>query len=163
MTVRRATLEDIEQIMEVYLHAKEYMVASGNPNQWVNGYPSREVIEMDIHKQQFYVCEKNGKVHGAFMFFVGEESTYQVIEQGAWKNDEPYGTIHRLGSDGKCRRIFEECLAFCRKQHENLRADTHHDNKTMQHLLEKHGFERCGIVYMKDGSQRIAYQSVGKR
>lgn len=158
MIVRNAVLEDMEQIMEVYRLAKEYMVASGNPNQWINGYPSREVIEKDIKKQQLYVCEENGQIHGTFMFFVGEEPTYQVIEQGAWKNDEPYGTIHRLGSDGTCKGIFKECLSFCREKHANLRADTHHDNKTMQHLLEKHGFERCGIVYMNDGSLRIAYQ-----
>lgn len=158
MIIRNAVLEDMEQIMEVYLHAKEYMVSSGNPNQWINGYPAREVIEKDINRQQFYVCEENGQIHGAFMFFIGEEPTYQIIENGSWKNEEPYGTIHRLGSDGKYKGIFQECLAFCREKHANLRADTHHDNKTMQHLLEKHGFERCGIVYMKDGSKRIAYQ-----
>lgn len=158
MNVRNAVLEDMEQIMEVYRLAKEYMVASGNPNQWINGYPARETIEKDISRKQFYVCEENGQIHGAFMFFIGEEPTYQVIEDGSWKNEEPYGTIHRLGSDGKYKGIFQECLAFCRGKHANLRADTHHDNKTMQHLLEKHGFERCGIVYMKDRSLRIAYQ-----
>lgn len=158
MIIRNAVLEDMEQIMEVYRLAKQYMVASGNPNQWINGYPAREIIEEDIKRHQFYVCEENGQIHGAFMFFIGEEPTYQVIEDGSWKNEEPYGTIHRLGSDGKCKGIFQKCLAFCREKHANLRADTHHDNKTMQHLLEKHGFERCGIVYMKDGSLRIAYQ-----
>lgn len=161
MIIRNAVLEDMEQIMEVYRLAKEYMVASGNPNQWINGYPAREVIEKDINRQQFYVCEENGQIHGAFMFFVGEEPTYQIIENGSWKNEEIYGTIHRLGSDGKYKGIFQECLAFCREKHANLRADTHQDNKSMQHLLEKHGFERCGIVYMKDGSKRIAYQLGG--
>lgn len=160
MLVRNAVMEDIEQIMEVYRVAKEYMVASGNPNQWINGYPTREIIEKDITRKQFYVCEENGQIHGAFMFFIGEEPTYHVIEHGAWKNDEPYGTIHRLGSDGKCKGIFKTCLIFCKKKHENLRADTHCDNKTMQYLLEKYGFEKCGIVYMKDKSLRIAYQLV---
>ena len=28
----------------------------------------------------------------------------------------------------------------------------------MQHLIERSGFTRCGIVYMEDGSPRIAYQ-----
>lgn len=158
MIIRNAVLEDMDQIMEVYRLAKEYMVASGNPNQWINGYPARETIEKDINRQQFYVCEENGQIHGAFMFFIGEEPTYQIIEDGSWKNEELYGTIHRLGSDGKYKGIFQGCLAFCREKHANLRADTHQDNKTMQHLLEKHGFERCGIVYMKDGSLRIAYQ-----
>ena len=28
----------------------------------------------------------------------------------------------------------------------------------MQHLLDKMNFTRCGIVYMEDGSPRIAYE-----
>ena len=50
MTVRNANMDDIEQIMEVYCLAKQYMVDSGNTTQWVNGYPSREMIEKDIDK-----------------------------------------------------------------------------------------------------------------
>lgn len=158
MTVRNANMDDIEQIMEVYCLAKQYMVDSGNTTQWVNGYPSREMIEKDIDKQQFYVCEEEGQIHGAFMFVIGEEPTYKVIEHGAWRNEDTYGTIHRLGSDGKCKGIFQKCLSFCRERNANLRADTHKDNRTMQHLLEKYGFTRCGIIYVADESPRIAYQ-----
>ena len=28
----------------------------------------------------------------------------------------------------------------------------------MQQLLELNGFRRCGIIYVRDGSPRIAYQ-----
>ena len=30
----------------------------------------------------------------------------------------------------------------------------------MQHLLEKNGFARCGIIHVADGSSRIAYQKM---
>jgi RimJ/RimL family protein N-acetyltransferase len=40
----------------------------------------------------------------------------------------------------------------------NIRIDTHRDNAIMQHLLEKNGFVKCGIIYVEDGSPRIAYQ-----
>ena len=40
----------------------------------------------------------------------------------------------------------------------NLRIDTHQDNKVMQHVVEKHGFTRRGIIYIADGSPRIAYE-----
>ena len=29
----------------------------------------------------------------------------------------------------------------------------------MQHVLEKNGFVPCGIIYVEDGSPRIAYQT----
>ena len=30
----------------------------------------------------------------------------------------------------------------------------------MQHLIEKNGFQRCGIIYVEDGSPRIAYEKI---
>jgi hypothetical protein len=30
----------------------------------------------------------------------------------------------------------------------------------MQHLLDKNGFKYCGVVYLENGSERIAYQKV---
>ena len=50
--------------------------------------------------------------------------------------------------------MVEWCLEHC----ESLRADTHADNKVMQHLLESEGFTRCGIIQVEDGTPRIAYQ-----
>ena len=41
---------------------------------------------------------------------------------------------------------------------QSIRSDTHADNKTMQHLIEADGFTRCGIIYIADGTPRIAYQ-----
>lgn len=36
--------------------------------------------------------------------------------------------------------------------------DTHKDNKITRHLIEKNGFAKCGIIYVADGSPRIAYE-----
>ena len=47
-TIRRATYDDIPAIMQVIDAAREMMHASGNVNQWINGYPSKEVIHADI-------------------------------------------------------------------------------------------------------------------
>jgi len=30
----------------------------------------------------------------------------------------------------------------------------------MQHVIEKNGFKKCGIIYVKDGSERIAYELI---
>ena len=54
-----------------------------------------------------YAVEINGRFCGAFVFFIGEEPTYRIIEDGAWIDDGPYGTIHRVASDGTERGIFE--------------------------------------------------------
>lgn len=157
--IRTAERSDLEKMLEIYKTARAYMRGSGNPSQWGDSYPPRELLEEDLAQKQLFVCVENSTIYGVFAFIIGEDSTYRLIEDGAWKNDKPYGTIHRLAGDVQKKGVFAECLEYCRDQIDNLRADTHADNLTMQHLLEKHGFERCGVIYLADGSPRIAYQS----
>lgn len=157
-----ATDTDLDRILEIYDIAKQYMRDSGNPNQWNSSYPDRETLEKDIAKQQLYVYKQAGVIHAVFVLLLGEEPTYAYIEGGGWPNSEPYGTIHRIAGDGKIKGIFEKCLEFCKTKVQNIRIDTHHDNHTMQHLAEKYGFVKCGIIYLKNGSPRIAYHFQGK-
>lgn len=157
-----AQLKDIDTILQIYELAKQYMIASGNPNQWNSIYPERQLLLNDIKKGQLYIYKEDGVIHGVFAYIIGDDPTYAYIEDGAWLNEEPYGTIHRLAGDGKVKGIFKRCVDFCLGKCENLRADTHHDNRTMQHLLKKYGFERCGIIYLQSGAPRIAYQYSGR-
>lgn len=149
---------DLPRILEIYDIAKAYMRANGNPNQWNGAYPDPETLRTDIEKQRLYVYKKDGRIHGVFMLLLEEEPTYAYIEDGSWREETPYGTIHRLAGDGEVKGLFAKCVAFCEKKVPYLRADTHFDNHTMQHLLEKNGFERRGIIYLKNGDPRIAYQ-----
>ena len=57
---------------------------------------------------------------------------------------------------------WKKIMDYCKAQIPHLRIDTHEDNKVMQHVLEKYGFVRCGIVYVSDGSPRIAYELLEK-
>lgn len=159
ITIRRSTPSDVEAIMRVYDAARRYMRANGNATQWVNGYPQRELVEADIAAGHGFVgLDGRGNIVMAFAFIVGDDPTYSVIEQGAWLNNHPYGTIHRLGSDGSQRGVFEACIDYCRSLMPNLRLDTHAENATMHHCALKAGFVRCGIIYVADGTPRVAYQ-----
>lgn len=155
--LRKAQRGDLPAIRKVYRAAKAYMVASGNPTQWEEGYPDC-VLERDLEKAQLYVlCDGAGIIRAAFVFALGEDPTYALIENGNWTSSAPYGTIHRIGSDGRLKGVFSQCLEFCKGLSPYIRADTHADNRTMQHLLEKHGFTYCGIIYTDDGTPRLAY------
>lgn len=156
----KAKSSDLDSILQIYEIAKQYMKDSGNPNQWNGTYPERELLEKDMAAGQLYVCRQDGVIHGVFAFITGEESTYSYIEGGSWLNADPYGTIRRLAGDGRVKGIFRKSMDFCKRQCSNLRADTHDDNHTMQHLLEQYGFVKCGRIYLQNGSQRIAYHYV---
>lgn len=157
--VRPASMMDLPRILAVYDAARIYMRNSGNPHQWGDsGYPERELLEEDIKKGHLFVIEEDGTVRGVFAFMLGADPTYGYIEDGRWPNDQPYGTIHRIASDGKTRGIFAKAFAFAKTRADEIRVDTHKDNKTMQHVVEKQGFIRCGIIYLENGDPRIAYQ-----
>lgn len=158
MHIRKAKMEDLNAIMVIYKQAQDFMIESGNPNQWGHSYPKKDLIEEDIENERcLLVCNDSGP-HGVFAFFRGIEPTYQYIEDGEWLNDDEYVTIHRIAGDGKAKGIFKSAVDYCKGISKNIRIDTHEDNKIMLNLIEKNGFEKCGRIYVADGSPRIAYQ-----
>lgn len=159
ITIRRSTPSDLDAIMEVYDKARSFMRRSDNLTQWVNGYPSRRLVEEDITAGCGYVgTDQEGRVVMAFVFIIGPDPTYADID-GEWLDDEaPYGTIHRLGSDGTHSGMLRACVDWCATQCANLRLDTHADNRPMRRGASRLGFTRCGIIRCMDGTPRIAYQ-----
>jgi ribosomal protein S18 acetylase RimI-like enzyme len=157
MRIRNTTQEDLPAAMEIYAYARMQMKRNGNPNQWGDSRPTLETIEKDIRNNTSFLIFDE-RICGIFSFIIGEDPTYAVIEDGTWLNDKPYGVIHRLASNGRRKGIMDEVLAYCESQIDNIRIDTHRDNKIMQHLLERHGYTRCGTIYVEDGTPRIAYQ-----
>ncbi len=157
MKIRLSQTEDIPAIMEIYDVARQFMKDQGNPTQWDGDYPSAGLIEEDIVAGHSFVIEEDGQLVGTFAFIIGEDPTYQVIEMGAWHFSEPYGTIHRIASNGQVRGLSRQVFDFCCQQIPYLRIDTHADNQAMQAAVLNYGFRECGIIYVADGSPRLAY------
>ena len=147
---------DLDRLLEIYEIAKAYMRKNGNTKQWNGAYPDRETLREDIANERLYVYKVNGEVHGVFVLLMEEESTYRYIEGGQWLNEEPYGTIHRIAGDGS-GGVLAAAVAFGKTKIDHIRIDTHHDNKIMQRAIANQGFCRSGIIYLEDGSPRIAY------
>ena len=156
--VRRASAGDLDRIMDIYRSAQEFMISSGNPTQWGHFYPEEDLIIEDIEKGiSFVICDDDG-IHGVAALCEGDEPSYQYIEDGEWLNDENYVTVHRIADDGAAHGVFDCTIDHCKGIYDNIRIDTHDDNKVMQHLIERSGFRKCGTIYVFDGTPRIAYQ-----
>lgn len=136
------------------------MKSSGNVNQWVDGYPSSEVFLSDICSGNAYLLLRENKVVAYFAMTDGPEPTYNLITKGSWLNDDNYGVLHRIASNGEAKGVFKEILLYASEHYSNIRIDTHHDNKIMQRLLEQNGFVYCGVIFLADGSPRLAYQRI---
>lgn len=158
MLIRQGTTEDISTIMGIYERARLRMVEEGNPTQWRKNHPPLSLIEGDIANGNNYVCVEDDKIVGVFFYAVGHDPTYDVIEEGQWLSDHPYGVIHRIAIDVPYKGYAKKAIDWCFAHHPNLRIDTHEDNKVMQRALQKNGFVYCGVIYVADGTKRLAFQ-----
>ncbi|MDP5105358.1 MAG: GNAT family N-acetyltransferase [Polaribacter sp.] len=168
MKIQLSKVENIPNIMEIIDDAKAYL-ASQNIDQWQNGYPNAEQIENDIEKGESYVViTDENQIIATAMFTTNKESTYKVID-GTWfvNEDENYGVIHRMAIKKEYRKfglatfLFDEFhLQLFEKNIKSLKIDTHEDNKGMQSLIKKLGYQYCGIIYTSYGDKRLAFEKV---
>ena len=83
LQIRKATLDDLDRLMEIFEEARRFMCRTGNPNQWINGYPQRELIQEEIEASHCYVCvTEDGRAVATFCFIQGPDPTYARIETG---------------------------------------------------------------------------------
>lgn len=157
MTIRHAILSDIPAMMKVFAVARQFMAMTGNPHQWAEDYPNEEWLTKDINEGDSYVCVENGEVVATFVLKGGEDPTYKEIYDGQWLNDEPYATIHRIASNGQVHGVLHAAVTFALERYQNVRIDTHRDNRVMLRALDKEGFRYCGIIRCWSGEERRAF------
>lgn len=156
--IRKAIEHDIPAAMELFTAAKGIMRSDGNMTQWRNGYPDEGIVRSDINNGGAHIVERDGKPVGYFALLPSPEPTYSSIN-GKWLDDTaPYFVIHRIASSPESHGVFREIIEYALSVSGNLRIDTHRDNRIMRHVIEKAGFTYCGVIYLNDGSERLAYQ-----
>ena len=157
MIIRPATEADLPALRPVFEAAKGIMRADGNMEQWAApGFPGEALLLRDIARGGGFVIETE-RIVAYFALLPSPEPTYDYID-GAWLTEEPYGVIHRMASYPDAHGIFAAIIDFAAARYAHLRIDTHRDNRIMQHLIEKHGFTYCGIIWLEDGTDRLAYE-----
>jgi RimJ/RimL family protein N-acetyltransferase len=154
MSFRRCQAQDIPAVAAILAQAHAFMREQGLP-QWQGEYPNAEDVKRDVEEGIGWVLEEDGVVAYAALR-EGLEPTYAHIE-GAWHGDEPYLTLHRVAvsqyGKGYVGQVFAHAAQTCRW----LRIDTHEQNRPMRRAIEKFGFKECGVIYVADGTPRIAY------
>ena len=162
MEIRKTRPEELEEVMEIYAHARRFMAEHGNPNQWKNTNPPVERVKQDIAEGKSHVCVADNEILGVSYFAVEDDPTYVKIYGGAWKNSGRYGVVHRIASAGKAKGVGSFCMKWAFEQFPNIKIDTHRDNTVMQKMLKKNGFSYCGIIHLENGEERMAFQKCEK-
>lgn len=159
LDIRPTRPEDIPALLEVFASAKKFMRRSGNTEQWTGTYPDEAAVLQDIRRGASFVgTDSEGIIRMTFALVLGPDPTYAVID-GSWlSHGMPYGTLHRVASDGTYRDVLGAAVTFAATHTEWLRIDTHCDNAPMLNAIARCGFTRCGIVTIADGTLRTAFE-----
>lgn len=164
MEIVKAVKEDLAEITRIYEDARSFMRDNGNEKQWSGGYPGKEDIISDIENGILYKVVDDENIACVFCCLDKPEPTYEKIYEGKWKDDGDYRAVHRIAVSKGCHgkgvaaMCFDYALSFCG----SVRIDTHRDNIPMQKALAKNGFEYCGIIYLQNGEERLAYQKTAR-
>lgn len=158
MKIRSATYSELDEILDIYARARLFMKEHGNPDQWGDVYPPKELIASDLEQGRLFVLvDDENALAGVFSCLRDGDPDYDDIKNGAWLNDEPYIAIHRIASAGTHKGIFTHILNYCLSFSSNIKIDTYIDNTVMQSILAKHGFKKCGTITAA-GLDFIAFQ-----
>ena len=162
-TLRLMQTQDIPNALSIIAQAQSYLAAQG-VNQWQDGYPNEASTLSDIRLRQGYVWEEDASIQAVITITFDGEPTYEPIYEGAWHSDAPYACIHRIAiskerrGTGLARALLQAAEELIQSRgFYAIRVDTHRQNMPMQRLLTRHGFQPCGIIYLQDGSERIAF------
>lgn len=166
MKLEKASKSDVDEIMIIIKKAQSHFKNEGI-NQWQNNYPNHQVIKDDIEDNNSYVLKQDEIIIGtASVSFEGEE-TYETIYEGEWLSHDKYAVIHRMAVDfnhrgtGIASIFLKEIEILCiNNEIYSIKVDTHRENMPMQKLLLKNGYKECGIIFLKDKNERIAFEKL---
>lgn len=168
MEFRQAKISDLDQIVEIIELSKKYLKET-KVDQWQDGYPAKEDLRRDIESGSSYVLTNKDEIVATTVISLDGESTYNSIFNGEWITNEDYIVMHRVAVHDKYKGkgIFKELIKEAEslalnKGISSIKIDTHRDNISMQRAVVKNDFKKCGIIYLEDGSERIAFEKVLK-
>lgn len=162
--IRKATLSDIDRLVEIKLAGVAKMHENGNTVQYqtgVDSYPGASDFTKDIEVGNLYVFD-DGEVLGFYYFCDHDEQPF--VDQGYTNS----ATVHRIFVDvntqgkGIGKQMIQHAVDRCKElKKDYLMIDTHPLNKPLQVLASKFNFIQIEDIYWKepknDINVRLAY------
>lgn len=131
--------------------------------QWLEGYPSDEVLESDLQRRRGFLIMCDGVEAGYAVIDTQGDAEYDRLAH-IWQLSGPYAVVHRfvladfLRGKGEGRHVLGTIENLIKEQGiDVVRFDTGVANKPMQRLLEGAGYKNLGEFTFVWGP-RLAYE-----
>ncbi|MCK1977196.1 GNAT family N-acetyltransferase [Jeotgalicoccus huakuii] len=166
MALRLAVMSDVPHIMDIVSRVIPEMHAVGN-YQWDENYPNASVFQDDVKAESLYVFEEDGVIKGCITADDNHAFSYDDIPWELARID--CLATHRLAIDpnfqgqGLAQKIIREIIEVGKqKGYLGIHTDTSLENKAMQYLFTKLGFEFKGNLNLDDNLDDwyVAYEIV---
>lgn len=165
--LRVAEISELPRAMDLIDQAKRYLKEQG-VDQWQKGYPDEACLRGDLAgRKGYFMVDENGGIAAYMCVDFDGEPAYDGLK-GEWKTGESrdYAVVHRLAVDGSRRgkglagRAFALVEQLCAdRQVLSIRVDTDADNRIMRRVMDRNGFEYCGVIRF-DNSDKIAFEKI---
>lgn len=161
---RPATRDDFDRVSALLEIGHETMMGLGIDEGRNKKYPSSRRLMHSINNGTTHVVEdEHGNLIAVFAVSFSPDKNYaRPLLEGAWLTDtdaqpQPYAELHWVAVDHAARRrgvgmfILDKADRIARAGGRmSIRADVYEANAPMRHLLEKHGYQHCGTVIIRD-------------
>jgi len=162
MTLQPAQPAELSICLDIIRDGRSFQQEQGF-TQWTEEYPSAALIGQDLQEGSGYLFRIDGEAAGYMYLGFDGDPDYGAEECG-FQPGVPYAVVHRIALSrrfagrGLSSKVFDAVKALCLQRGLHcIRIDTDRQNLRMQHVLEKNGFVRRGIVYFA-GDPKLTYE-----
>ena len=151
--IRLGRTEDITHIIALTKSCGRFLRENGI-DQWDENYPSIEIIEQDILKQQLFCYIEKDELKGIVVLNENQDPEYEQIN---WLTDSNSKNliVHRLAVDPKnqgrgiARKLMDYAEDYGKKnQYNSIRLDTFSRNLRNQRFYSNRNYHKIGEVYL---------------
>ena len=159
--IRKATLDDIDSILNITQACAQYMINNGI-FQWDENYPNKRVFELDVSRGELFVIEDESAILGCIVISSLIDDEYLPIQWLTETSRNLY--VHRLAIDPgqQGNGLAQQLMSFAEtygieNDYVSIRLDTFSQNKRNQKFYELRGYKRLGNVFFPNQSDHPFY------
>lgn len=161
--VTKCSQQNLASVCKFYDEVVLYLTQHVNYPKWMyKSYPSDNSVQQATAAGTQYLCERNGRVVGAFVLNRDPQGAYQKAKWSKYVADGDYLVLHSFATHPDCYRqgIAEEMLNFCFIEAKlnnvsAIRLDVVPTNYPARDFYEKHGFSFVAELDLDRGFEDI--------
>ena len=159
--IQKAKETDLNFLLDITKACAQLMISNGI-YQWNERYPTMEVFQDDLKREEFFVLNVNEIIIGCVTISEHMDDEYRNVAWLTPNGNQIY--IHRLAvhpnyqNQGYAKRImgFAEAIAKKKRVH-SIRLDTFSKNFRNQKFYELCGYQKLGSIYFPKQSEHPFY------